>query len=200
MYPRPIEQLIRAFMKLPSVGSRTAERFVFYILKSGKKDAGEIALALKYLIEKIKSFEVCFDFSDQSPCHICCDNKRDHTTICVVSDPQDVQAIEKTNIYRGLYHVLRGTIRSLDEESIHGLKLPELIDRVKKNDPTEIILALNSTLDGENTMMLLEKRLHDLPKPPLVSRLARGLPMGSDVQYADEITLGSALKHRQRTL
>ena len=209
MYSKPIEELIQAFSRLPSVGPRTAERFVFYLLKSGKKDVAELTNALKKLIENVKSCDVCQDFSDQSPCRICADKTRDASTICVVAEPQDLQAIERTGEYRGLYHVLRGTIQPDDDEGITALKVDELIARVNHDfpksvnqgyplsvSPKEIILALNHDLSGETTMMFLEKKLKEESPKLTVSRLARGLPMGSDMQYADEITLGSALKHR----
>lgn len=195
MYSKPIQNLIKAFSLLPTVGQRTAERFVFYLLRSGKKDVAELTLALKNLIDNIKSCEACWDFSDRSPCHICADPKRDQKTVCVVTQPQDVQIIEKTGEYNGVYHVLRGTIRPDNIDSVKFLKIKELADRVKQ-DVDEVILALNPDLDGENTMMFLEKKLKEANTKLKITRLARGLPMGSDLQYADEITLGSALKHR----
>lgn len=199
MYSRPIQQLIQAFRKLPSVGERTAERFVFHLLRSGKKDVAELTLALKHLIETVKSCEVCWNFSDQSPCEICRDQKRDHGVVCVMADPQDVQAIEKTGTYAGVYHVLRGVVKSDDEDSIRYLKIKELIDRSKKPETREIILAFNPDVPGETTMMYLEREIKSAAPTVKITRLARGLPMGSDLQYADEITLGSALKNRIET-
>ena len=198
MYSKPIQQLIQAFNRLPTVGQRTAERFVFYLLKSGKKDVGELTIALKALIEEIKSCEVCADFSDQSPCQICNNEKRSKETICVVAEPQDIQAIEKTD-YLGSYHVLRGLIRPDREDTIRFLKIKELLQRTKNIETKEIILALNPDMPGETTMMFLEKKLKEVAPHIKVSRLARGLPMGSDLQYADEITLMSALKYRRTT-
>ena len=127
MYPVPIQQLIQAFKKLPSVGERTAERFVFHLLKSGKKPVAELTLALKNLIDNIQSCEVCWDFSDTSPCAICADDKRNNQTICVVKHSQDVQVIEKTGAYTGRYHVLRGVLRPDDPDSVKFLKANELI-------------------------------------------------------------------------
>lgn len=198
MYPIPIEHLVRAFMKLPSVGRRTAERFVFYLLKSGKKDVAELTNSLQELIKNIRSCDECWDFSDRSPCSICADTRRDHDTVCVVAEPQDIRAIERTGAYKGLYHVLRGTIDTEEENLGKGLKIKELTDRISKNSSTEIILALNPDLRGETTMMFLEKKLAALFPNLNVTRLARGLPMGSDLQYADEITLSSALKYRTK--
>lgn len=197
MYSKPIENLIRAFSHLPGVGRRTAERYVFHLLKAGKKDPAELALAIKNLITTIKSCSICFDFSDRSPCAICADTKRDPKVICVVAESQDLQAIERTDVYHGRYHVLRGLVETdalmSDENS---LKIPELVARAKSEGITEIILALNPDLQGETTALYLEKELKEANPDLTITRLARGLPMGSDLQYADEITLSSALKHR----
>lgn len=194
MYPQPIQQLIQAFSRLPSVGPRTAERFVFYLLKSGKKPVAELNNALKYLITAIKSCETCWDFADKNPCSICSNAKRDQTMICVVQQSQDVQVMEKTGAFNGVYHVLRGVIKPEDTEPAKYLKIPELFERAK--NAQEIILALSPDLPGETTMMFLESKLKQINPELKVTRLARGLPMGSDLQYADEITLGSALKNR----
>lgn len=216
MYSKSIQNLIVAFRKLPTVGQRTAERFVFYLLKSGKKEVGEITLALKELIDNVKSCEVCWDFSDNNPCAICNNTKvfssltpenkqvysplvrlenktRDQALLCVVSEPQDIPVIERTGLYNGLYHVLRGVIEPGDDE-IDKIKIKELFKRIE--GVKEIILALNPDLPGETTMLFLEKKLKDLSPAIKITRLARGLPMGSDIQYADEITLGSAIKNR----
>lgn len=196
MYPIPIQQLINAFTKLPSVGQRTAERFVFHLLRSGKKDVAEIASSLKNLIDSIKSCETCWDFSDQSPCRVCKDKKRDSSIICVVDQPQGVQVFEKTGEYNGQYHVLRGTVKATDENSIGYLKVKELVARIKLAETKEVILALNPDLNGETTMMFLYKKLSEANPNLKITRLARGLPMGGDLQYADEVTLTSALKNR----
>lgn len=199
MYPRPVQQLIEAFAQLPSVGQRSAERFVFHLLKRGKKDVAELAHALKSLMEKIKSCEICWDFSDQSPCLICTDKKRDSYTICVVEQPQAVQTIEKTGAYAGYYHVLRGTLQPDSEASSKLLKIDELVARARQKNLKEIILALNPDLNGETTMMWLNDKISETNPNLIISRLARGLPLGSDLQYADEITIGSALKYRTRS-
>lgn len=198
-YAEPIENLIKAFSRLPSVGRRTSERFVYHLLKSGKKDVAELTLALKNLIDKVKSCETCWDFSDITPCRICGNNDRDQNTICVVAETQDLQAIEKTGLYKGAFHVLRGTINVEDENTLQYIKIKELLSRMKAGNIKEIILALNPDLRGETTMMFLEKKLKEINPGLIITRLARGLPMGSDLQYADEITLGSALKHRTKT-
>lgn len=197
MYAKPIEDLITAFRKLPGVGRRTAERYVFYMLKSGKKDAAEITIALKKLLDDIRSCEVCWKFSDTSPCTICSNTERDTNTICVISEPQDLEIIESIGDYTGVYHVLRGTVEPEKKQNLAYLKIPELLTRAQS--VKEIILALNPNMAGETTMMYLEKKLREQSATITVTRLARGLPMGSEMQYADEITLSNALKHRTTT-
>lgn len=196
MYSLPIQNLIRAFAKLPSVGQRTAERFVFHLLKSGKKDVGELALALQNLSKNIKSCQICWDFSDKSPCMLCNDKKRNSAVICVVAEPQNVEIIERTKKYSGLFHILRGTLRSDNPESARYLKIKELLARVSDKKIEEVILALNPDLNGETTMMFLKSKIKEINPKIKITRLARGLPMGSDLQYADEITLEGALKNR----
>ena len=215
MYSKSIQNLIDSFRRLPTVGQRTAERFVFYLLKSGKKEVGEITLALKELIENVKSCEMCWDFSDTNPCAICADKNRDQSLLCVIGDSPDIPVIERTGAYRGLYHVLRGTVETADEEVLEKLKIKELFTKIKNaNNLKEVILALNPDLSGETTMLFLERKISEMMKNDendksdqidqakrsinfiRITRLARGLPMGSDLQYADEITLGSAIKNR----
>ncbi len=196
MYSPSINNLITELKKLPSVGQHTAERYVFYWLKSGKKDVTELMLALKELIENVKSCEICFDFSDTSPCSICSNVKRDHSTILVVTDPQDLQAIENTSEYKGVYHILRSLLDSSDDTSLGRTKIAELLKRIQNEPPAEIIFALNPNLPGETTTLYLERAIKKLKPTIRITRLARGLPMGSDLQYADEITLSNALKGR----
>lgn len=198
-YSKPIEQLIRAFSKLPSVGPRTAERYVFYLLKSGKKDVAELTNTLKGLIQNIKSCETCWDFTDESPCSICADTKRNQEVICVVKEPQELQQLEKTGAFTGRYHVLRGVIKPGSPDTVKYLKVQELLARMKSEQIKEVILALNPDLAGETTMLYLENAIKKQSPDVTISRLARGLPMGSDLQYADEVTLGSALKHRTKS-
>ena len=197
MYSDSIKNLIRAFSKLQTVGERTAERFVFYLLKTGKKTTGEITLALKELMNKTKSCQTCWNFSDEDPCHFCANKNTKKEVICVVAEPQDVEVISKNTDFEGVFHVLRGLIQPGKENYMKYLKITELIDRVKKNNITEIILALNPNIEGESTAMYLEKQIKNIKPSIKITRLARGLPMGADLQYADEITLGSALKNRQ---
>lgn len=197
MYSKSINNLIVCLKGLPSVGPRAAERFVFHWLKSGKQEVEKLRLALEELLQNTKSCEICWNFDDESPCQICQNPKRDPALICVVEGPQDVSALEKTGEFSGLYHILRGTIEAGDEEeSVKKMKLNELFARLKKNDIREIILALNPDLGGETTMMFLENEIKKISPKTKITRLARGLPMGSDLEYADEITLGSAIKNR----
>lgn len=196
MYSKPIQNLIRAFKRLPTVGERTAQRFVFSLLKSGKKDVAQLTIALKELMESIQSCNICWDFSDQSPCAVCSDPRRDTNTICVVAEPQDVQVIESVRIHAGRYHVLRGTLSTDIEESLTQLKIRELFDRIKQLEVQELILALNPDMNGETTALYLERTCKELRPDLKMTRLARGLPMGSDIQYADEMTLESAFKNR----
>ena len=197
MYSAPINNLIAALKKLPSVGQKTAERFVFHWLASGKKEVNELKESLDELLKKVKSCEICWNFSDTSPCHICANTKRDQTTICVVAEVPDIAALEKTNEYSGAYHVLRGLADTTDESgALGGVKIPGLWKRLASKKVREVILALNQDLPGETTAMYLEREIKNKWPDIKVTRIARGLPMGSDLQYADEITLGSALKNR----
>jgi len=197
MYSTSINNLIEALKKLPSVGQRSAERFVFYWLKSGKKEVNDLRDALNTLLQNTKSCEICWNFDDNSPCHICADPKRNREVVCVVASPQDLMALENTGEYHGLYHILRGTINPDDDENeISKMKIEELKDRVAKKEIKEIILALSPDLGGETTIMYLKKELLRINPELKITRLARGLPLGSDMQYTDEITLISALRNR----
>jgi len=200
MYSASINNLVASLKKLPSVGQRTAERFVFHWLKSGRLEVNQLREALDNLLKNTKSCEICWNFDDTNPCRICIDSRRDHGYICVVADPQDIPAMERTGAFRGVYHVLRGLIEAGDEDSLKYSKIRELLLRVK-NDRTlnkinEIVLALNPDLPGETTILFLKREILKINPKIKISRLARGLPMGSDLQYADEITLTSALKNR----
>ena len=197
MYSKSINDLIDEFKKLPTVGQKTAERFVFKLLKSGKKQVGELTLALKNMTANVKSCEKCWDFSDSNPCQICSNTERNYKILCVVAESQDKQAIEKTHEYNGLYFLLRGVIQA-DQENLNYTKIRQLITRIKGDAViNEILLAFNPDISGETTMLYLEKQIKILKPEIKITRLARGLPMNSDLQYADEITLSSALKNRK---
>lgn len=198
MFDKTIRNLIDAFTRLPSVGSKTAERFVLHLLKSGKGEVGKLIAALQETMATIRSCSVCQDFSETNPCNICADAKRDHSIVCVVADTPDAMAIEKTGGYRGTYHILRGTIDALEGALPGTLKIRELLDRVQRSEPKiqEVILALNPDIKGETTMLYVQREL--APMGVTVTRLARGLPIGADLAYADEVTLASALKERKK--
>ncbi len=197
MYSPSINKLIDAFKKLPSVGQHTAERYVFNLLKSGRIEVNELRNALDNLLKNTKSCEVCWNFSDFNPCEICANKDRNQTQICIVGEATSVPALEKTGMYSGVYHILRGAIDASDEDTLKELKIKELLQRIKNNQAIEeIILALNPDILGETTMLYLEKQVKLINPQIRITRLARGLPMGSDLQYSDEITLGSALKNR----
>lgn len=197
MYSPTINKLIEALKKLPGVGQHTAQRYVFHWLKSGKAEVNDFKNALDNLLKNTKSCERCWNFSDFNPCQICTDSNRDQSQICVVASVPDIAALEKTSTYNGLYHVLRGSIDDGNSENMSELKIKELFKRVKENkNLKEIILALSPDMGGETTMLYLKKEIASIDPKIKITRLARGLPMGSDLQYADEITLGSALKHR----
>ena len=196
MYPHSIQQLIKAFAKLPGVGQRAGERFVFHLLQSGKKDVAEFSIALQDLFTQIKSCEQCWNFSDKNPCKICTDEKRNHSILCIVEKSQDVEAIESIGNFHGSYFVLRKLIKSENPHSLSKTKIPVLFSKIQQNHPKEIILALNPNIGGETTMLYLSSQIKIQFPNIKITRLARGLPMGGDLLYADEITLDSALKTR----
>lgn len=196
-YPFLIQRLIEAFSRFPSIGPKTAERFVFYLLKQSKQELDDLSLIIKNLKTEIKSCSNCFNFSLNNFCSICADPKRDRTTICVVAEAQDLEALERTNTYYGVYHLLGGTLNVLEGITPKKLRIKELMERIKKASPPiqEIILALDPDLEGETTVLYLTKLLK--PFKIKITRLARGLPTGSDLEYADEITLSNALEGRK---
>lgn len=193
--PIPIQKLIEEFNKLPGIGQKTAERFVFYLLKQPKAEIVKLINALNNLISGINVCSECFNYCEKSPCAICRDKSRDQNTICVVAESVDIIALEKVSEYRGRYHVLHGRINHIDDIGPEKLKIKELVSRIKKNKIKEVILALDANMDGETTALYLNKILK--PLSTKITRLARGLPMGSDIEYADEITLASALSGRR---
>lgn len=194
MLAQPIQKLIETFSRLPGVGPKTAQRFVIHLLKSGRGEVVRLEKALEDLLQNIRSCETCHNFADTSPCDICTDPRRDKTLICIVAEPQDVIAIEKTGTYKGVYHVLRGVIDPLVDAMPQQMKLAELLERAPL--ATEIIFALDPTIEGETTVQFLSKKL--AREGLVISRLATGIPSGGSVEYADEITLGSAFKARQK--
>jgi len=207
MYSKTIQKLIDLFSKFPGVGPRTAARFVFYLLGRDKKEIDELIFTISKLKERIKLCRFCFNpFESVSPeedlCQICQEPLRDKNLICVVEKEQDLATIEKTKKYKGYYFILGGTVSRLKKEEIEKLRIKELISRIKnperfgvKANFKEIILALNPTTEGEATALYLKRKLKDLGKK--ISRLGRGLPIGAELEYADEETLSSALESRK---
>lgn len=193
--PRALERLIREFTKLPGIGPKTAERLVYYLLKQPKEELESLAESLRQVKAEVVVCQQCFRLSDQNPCLICADQKRDKTILCVVAESQNIPVIEKTGAFNGLYHVLGGLISPLEGITPDKLKITELEQRLKANGIKEVILALNLDLDGETTSLYLAKLIK--PLGIKVTRLARGLPMGADLEFADEITLESALSGRR---
>lgn len=198
-FPPSLQNLIDHFSKLPGVGPKTALRFIFYLLKQPKEDVEKFATAINVVKNQISTCEVCQNFSEKNPCQICADQKRDHSTICVVAECQDLPVIENTNDYHGIYHVLDGVLDPLHGVTPDQLKIKELVGRIQNSNGKikEIILALNPDLEGETTMLYLTKLIKSFGKPIKITRLARGLPMGSDLEYADEVTVSAALKGRK---
>jgi len=194
--PEPVTRLVDAFSRLPGVGPKTASRLTFYLLRSGEALAIELAEALADLHRRLTYCEVCFNITETSPCPICQDEQRDREMICVVEEPLDVVAIEKTDVYRGLYHVLHGVISPVDGVGPDELRLKELVERLRHDPVREVILATNPSLEGEATAMYLERQI--TPLGVHITRLARGLPVGGDLEYADTVTLTRALEGRRK--
>lgn len=195
IYPKTLEDLITALTKLPGVGPKTAQRLAFHILKSPKEEAEKLAEAIIKTKTTIFYCKDCFNLSERELCPICSDPQRDKETICVVEEPRDILAIEKTGTYRGLYHVLSGAISPLEGINPEELKIKELISRVKSNKINEIIIATDSDPEGETTALYLLKLLK--PLGVKVTRIAFGIPVGSCLEYADRATLGKALEGRR---
>lgn len=194
-YDGAIQRLIDAFSKLPGIGPKGAQRIAFYILGSDEREAADLADAITEVKAKVKFCEVCGNVCETSPCPVCLDPRRDHSIICVVEEPKDVMSIERTREYRGTYHVLGGAINPMANVGPNDLNIPKLLDRLKTDEVKEIILALDPNIEGEATTTYLSRLLS--PLGILVTRLASGLPVGSDLEYADEITLGRALAGRR---
>ncbi len=192
----PVSKLIDAFTQLPGIGPKTATRLTYYLLRNDEAVALRLARALEELKQRTLFCSVCFNIADQDPCPICAATQRDSGLICVVEEPLDVQAIERTREFTGLYHVLHGAISPVEGIGPENLKIGELLQRIRRSEPPvrELLLATNPTLEGEATAMYIAR----LTKPLglRVTRLARGLPMGGDLEYADEVTLGRALTGR----
>ena len=194
MYSPAVENLITQLSRLPGIGRRTAQRLAFFILKSTPEQALALADAIREVKEKIGFCEECFNLAEGPLCQICQDARRDRTVICVVEDPSDIVAMERTHEFRGVYHVLGGALSPIDGVDPEDLRVAELFERVKRNTATEVVLATNPTMTGEATAVYIADRLRGTSK---VTRLASGLPVGGDLEYADEVTLGRAFAGRR---
>ncbi|HEY2201240.1 MAG TPA: recombination mediator RecR [Solirubrobacteraceae bacterium] len=207
-YAPPVQRLVTELSKLPGIGNRTAQRLAFHILRSSGEDAGALAEAIVEVKERIGLCEVCFNLTDQTRCLICTDPRRDHGLICVVEEPSDVIPMERTHEYHGVYHVLGGALSPIDGIDPEDLKIAELFTRVapaeqpagEQTPPVrEVVLATNPTTTGETTALHIAEELHlrgGRDSHLIVTRLASGLPVGSDLEYADEVTLGKAFAGR----
>ncbi|MDF7640584.1 recombination mediator RecR [Bifidobacterium sp. ESL0784] len=194
-YDGAIQRLIDGFVRLPGIGPKGAQRIAFYLLSASDEEAQDLADAIREVKEKVRFCEICGNVCETSPCPICSDPRRDHSIICVVEEPKDVMSIERTREFRGVYHVLGGAINPMANVGPGDLAIPKLLDRLKTDEVKEIILALDPNIEGEATVTYLSRLLSPLGLK--VTRLASGLPVGSDLEYADEITLGRALEGRQ---
>jgi len=193
--PQPVQRLINEFARLPGIGPKSAARLTFYLLRSGDLQAIELATALQDLKERTRFCSICFNITEDDPCHICRDESRDKQLLCVVEEPLDLLAIERSRAYNGRYHVLHGAISPVEGIGPEDLKVQELLERVAREEFREIILATNPTLEGESTALYLKRRLSG--EDVRITGLARGLSVGGDLEYTDEITLGRALEGRR---
>lgn len=193
-YTKPLVKLIEEFQKFPGVGPKSAERMAFHVLNQDIKKVEELSKIILDAKTQIKKCSVCQNISVNDPCEICTSSSRDTKTICVVSEPKDLLAVEKTNHYKGHYHVLGGLISPIDGVGPDELKIKDLLSRVSKNNLEEVILALDTSTEGEATTLYLHRILSPITKK--ITRLAFGLPLGAELEYADELTLAKALDNR----
>ena len=191
----PVVRLIEEFYKLPGIGPKSAQRLAYYLLRMPASEAQALAAAILEVKEKITFCSVCQNVTEVDPCRICASDRRDRSIICVVEEPLDILALERSGSYQGLYHVLHGAISPMDGIGPEELKIQELLARLRSGEVTEVILATNPNLEGEATSMYLTRLLR--PLGVKVTRLARGLPVGGDLEYADDVTLTRAIEGRQ---
>ncbi len=194
-YTKPLANLIDYFQRLPGIGPKSAQRIAFHLLKMPLPEVHKFAEAMITAKETIHYCDICFNMSATNPCEICSSTNRDNSTICVVAETKDLIAIENTNEYKGKYHVLQGLISPMDGIGAEDVRIKELLQRIAENDVKEIIIALNPSVEGEATSLYLTKLLK--PFNIKISRIAFGLPIGSDIEYADEITLAKAIECRR---
>ncbi|MDY6299854.1 recombination mediator RecR [Selenomonas bovis] len=194
-YIAPLANLIEHFRALPGIGQKTAVRLAYHVLDMDAAAAKSLAGAILEAKEKIGYCNTCFNLSDRNPCAICDDEKRDHSVICVVEQPQDVAAMERMHEYKGVYHVLHGALSPLEGVGPDDLRIKELLTRLYDTNVKEIIMATNPNVEGEATAMYIAKLLK--PSGIKVTRIAHGLPIGGDLEYADEVTLAKAMENRR---
>lgn len=194
-YPEPISKLIEGFMKLPGIGPKTAGRLAFFVLNMKEDDVLDLAKALVNAKRQLHYCSVCNNITDLDPCHICRDKRRDGSIICVVQEPRDVVAMEKTREFEGYYHVLHGAISPMDGIGPEDIRIPDLLKRLSDEQVKEVILATNPNIEGEATAMYISRLIK--PFGIRVTRIAHGLPVGGDLEYADEVTLTKALEGRR---
>lgn len=197
MFSPPVERLITELSKLPGIGRRTAQRLAFHILRVDEEEGLALADAIREVKEKIGFCEVCFNLTDQPVCRVCSDERRDKSVICVVEEPGDIIPVERTNEYHGRYHVLGGALSPIDGVEPEDLKIAELLRRAEDPAVTEVVLATNPTTTGEATALFLGDELKRRRPELTVTRPASGLPVGADLEYTDEVTLGRALQGRR---
>ncbi len=194
-FPIPVAKLIEEFSKLPGIGKKTAQRLAFHVLDMNNEDATNLAKSIVYAKKNIKYCSICSNLTDKDPCIICSSQRRKRDVICVIEDPRDMVAMERTKEFNGLYHVLHGSISPMEGVGPEDIKIKELLHRIQKEPVEEVILATNSTIEGEATAMYISKLLK--PMGIKVTRIAYGLPVGGDLEYADEVTLSKALEGRR---
>lgn len=195
LYIKSVENLINEFRKLPGIGPKSAKRIVFFLLKLSHSDIVKFSRNLIEMKEKVKFCSQCYSLTEEDICHFCRDQSRDRKIICIVEEVSDVIIIEKTGEYKGLYHILGGLLSPIENVGPDEIRVPRLLERVKANNIEEVIIALNPTVEGESTAMYLKKILTRFGVK--VTKLASGLPVGGDLEYADEITIGRAISDRR---
>jgi recombination protein RecR len=191
----PLERLIGELAKLPGVGRKTAQRFAFHVLKAPAADVDALIVALRELRERIRPCSICFNLAESAMCPICADPRRERTTVCVVEDAFNVLALERTNSFRGVYHVLGGALSPLKDIGPEDLKIEALVERVQRDGVTEVILATSPNVEGEATAVYLARLLK--PLSVQTTRLAQGLPAGADLEFTDDVTIQRALENRR---
>jgi recombination protein RecR len=197
-YPEPIAKLIESFSRLPGVGTKTATRLAFHVLRMKEEDVIQFAKALVSVKRNLLYCSICCNITDKDPCHICSDKQRDPSVICIVQEARDLVAMERTREFRGLYHVLQGAISPMDGIGPDDIRIAELLKRLTNDEVNELILATNPNIEGEATAMYISRLVK--PFHMKVTRIAHGLPVGGDLEYADEVTLSRALEGRRELI